>query len=836
MKGYKELGNRYLKHRKKRSMLVMTSMVLATMFIYIMSNALVNYWKFGLEAAKECYHYHVEIPNVTKEQMEKIENYATVKNVDFAYSTYDVFFDDDYYGYGASLQMIYLEDSEQSTFNFDLVEGRMPENSSEILVNEDDLHLFKNNVNVGDEISVCTIVDEENVNIDTFTISGVYTREYSDEYLTCAFSIAPEGMSLSAYVRFGVWDDWNAYSESLLADIGIDAEQKGAYNINGELAYCYGKGDLNIFYVVALMVIVLVIYTCMVMVRGLFSSNLMDKLQDFNILKAMGATNKKIKRIFKREVYIEAGISFVIGVVLSHLCMFILENVAMLYNFNFDFSIVATVFALFFMYITVSLAVIEPFGLLKKVSIVEGIKANYAIKTKKEKKRSGKLLRIFGIEGQYAYKNIRRNSRSFWNAIASFSVSMLLATVLITSIVNINEMLNWESMGTSEKEPYDIYTVIFADDITSEKLKENKEKIKSKGYIIDVDENYEFLFKTFNDEYIFEVTSQFKRAMPNFTEFTQPTTVKVDLYSKDQLEALNAYMLNGVDATSIIEDGGVIVVNKYNIYNYETEKMEAVDIYNINIGDEINIVNPKFAMDELKEGTFYQNLSEKIQDESFYEKMEIKGTCSRALHKEGIVQIIMSYDYVAENYGDENISALCYGFYIDVNESKFDRADFEEMLYKETNMAEWDYTSELKWVNESFKTVKIVVGFIVAFIMIMGIVSVLHNMINEQQLRKKEVSILRAIGMSKKKLNRMLILEKLIIGFMSWIIGTGLGLLFTKIVLISILYFFEASMVVPWLAYLITGVVLMGIMLLLSMIMVLSMGKMKITESIRNND
>ena len=102
--------------------------------------------------------------------------------------------------------------------------------------------------------------------------------------------------------------------------------------------------------------------------------------------------------------------------------------------------------------------------------------------------------------------------------------------------------------------------------------------------------------------------------------------------------------------------------------------------------------------------------------------------------------------------------------------------------------------------------------------------------------RKKEVSILRAIGMSKKKLNRMLILEKLIIGFMSWIIGTGLGLLFTKIVLISILYFFEASMVVPWLAYLITGVVLMGIMLLLSMIMVLSMGKMKITESIRNND
>ena len=44
MKNYKELGNKYIKHRKKRAALVVLSMVLATMLLYTVSTLLHNYW------------------------------------------------------------------------------------------------------------------------------------------------------------------------------------------------------------------------------------------------------------------------------------------------------------------------------------------------------------------------------------------------------------------------------------------------------------------------------------------------------------------------------------------------------------------------------------------------------------------------------------------------------------------------------------------------------------------------------------------------------------------------------------------------------------------------
>jgi putative ABC transport system permease protein len=109
-------------------------------------------------------------------------------------------------------------------------------------------------------------------------------------------------------------------------------------------------------------------------------------------------------------------------------------------------------------------------------------------------------------------------------------------------------------------------------------------------------------------------------------------------------------------------------------------------------------------------------------------------------------------------------------------------------------------------------------------------------MVNEMQVRRKEVSILRAVGMSKKKLNRMLILERVIMGLIAWIIGTVLGLALSSTMLISILYLMETSLVIPWIPCLLIGAGVIGIMVLLSMGMVISLGKMDITEGIRNQE
>ena len=110
----------------------------------------------------------------------------------------------------------------------------------------------------------------------------------------------------------------------------------------------------------------------------------------------------------------------------------------------------------------------------------------------------------------------------------------------------------------------------------------------------------------------------------------------------------------------------------------------------------------------------------------------------------------------------------------------------------------------------------------------------LNTMINEQIQRKKESAILRAIGMSRSGLNKMLIIEKMLVGFMAWFIGTALSIVLAYVFTIGFRYMTEAKFVFPWYICGITAAVLFAIMAILSWLMIIMVGKMDITEGIRN--
>jgi putative ABC transport system permease protein len=161
-------------------------------------------------------------------------------------------------------------------------------------------------------------------------------------------------------------------------------------------------------------------------------------------------------------------------------------------------------------------------------------------------------------------------------------------------------------------------------------------------------------------------------------------------------------------------------------------------------------------------------------------------------------------------------------------------AKLETAIFEEAKQTNYEFMNEAMLIDSQMGSMKVIVACIAGFLLLMGVISVLNNMINEQQVRRQEVSILRAIGMSKKKLNKMLILEKVIMGFLAWIIGTVLGVLFVRVLLIGVLYMTQAPMVYSVGGYLVIGLVVTAIMVLMSMITVVSMGKMDITEGIRN--
>lgn len=842
MKNYKELGNKYLKHRKKRAVLVTLSMVLATLLLYIVCTLIFNFW-FDMKAiAEEQENYHATIENVTLEQREKIEEYVTVRSVDFAYVETEYIFAE---RYGGEDTVIYFFDNfDQTTFNFKLIEGEYPTTSDELLVRKDNLHRFSTDVQVGTKLTVsCYKKNGEYIGNKEYTVAGIidYELENDLEYMTNEyFSLGTPDMNMTAYVRFDKRADWDKYVYNLAKDVGVDVNKPNIYSVNDWLATFYFNpcSDSMAYIAIFLMILVFVTYIAMVMVRGLFTANLMDNVREFNILKAMGATDKKIKDIFKREIYLEGLMAFGVGVVVSHIILFIFKNVLKLQGMNFDFNALGLVVGFLFLYLTISLAIIEPLSILKKVPIVEGIKANYAINNMKEKKRGGKLFRIFGVEGEYAYKNLRRNRKNFTNGVATFAVSVLLITVLITAFSNINNMLVEEAGIGDINDTYDFWTECIPGKLDEQGIAQAEMALESKEYIAGVDGYYSCTTRTYSGGNILEYTDEALAAMKDIRysdEQINQTFVTVHLYTDEQLEKLNAYMKDGVDATTI-KNGGVIICNSFGYYDLETEQNVDVDKYKVSVGDEIEILNLSTFDEMLEAEGNYKSILE-CDDRTCFEKYTIMGICTGGvgLYTE---DVIMSASYVKETYG-LNLSTHFNGFLIDCDEDEFtitDMASLEVAIYEEAEQSNYDYMNMAKWMDSQTRSFKIIVICIVGFLMLMGIISILNNMINEHQVRKREVSILRAIGMNKKKLNKMLMLEKIIMGLLAWIIGTVLGMVLSKLILVSLLYQVETGMIYPVAGYVLVGVGVIGIMVLISMINVVSMGKMDITDGIRNEE
>ncbi len=832
MKNYKELGNKYIKHRKKRAVLVVLSMVLATMLLYTVSTLLLNYWNDTKEIEETYNNYHVELYELNKEQRDKVSNYVTVRNADFAYVDVESAFED-YYGHSMTM-IYYFDDMDQTTFNYKVIEGRLPKSSDEILVRKDNLHLFKNDIKVGSVINT-VVYDEEGNSTPgkSFIVAGIIDYDCVNDlevYNSIFYSLGTGDMTMSAFVRYDKRGDWNKLTYHLAKDVGVDVSKNNIYSINEFIGtfYMNPNSEGTSYAAMFLMILLFVGYIAMVMVRGLFTANLFDNVREFSILKAMGATDKKIKDIFKREIYTEGLIAFAIGVVLSQIVFFILENVVHVYGFNFDFSLSGFIVGFLFLYLTIALAIIEPLSVLKKVPIVEGIKSNYAINNTKEKKRGGKLLRIFGVEGEYAYKNIRRNSKGFWNGVATFAVSVLLITALITGVANIAEMIAFEAGGTDRELTYDYWTrSVLVDE--QQTIDEWQETLLGKDFIEAADPNYNFMTFSKDGEAIIKLTDEAKHGMEVSGWGTSEDLMTVFLYTDEQLEKLDKYMLDGASAMDL-KEGGAIICSEFTYYDELTEDNKTVPLYEAKVGDKVDIINPKLVEDKRS----HIELRREVTDKD-YTQVEIKGMCSQTLIYGGSGNLIMSYDYVVNEFGIEP-SNIYYGFLIKADKS-FEITDMpalETAIYEETKQTSYEFMNEAMLIDSPMGSMKVIVACIAGFLLLMGIISVLNNMINEQQVRRREVSILRAVGMSKKKLNRMLILEKVIMGFFAWIIGTVLGVLFVRVLLIGVLYMAEAPMVYSVGGYLVTGVAVTAIMVLMSMITVVSMGKMDITEGIRN--
>lgn len=732
-----------------------------------------------------------------------------------------------------------------------LIEGDIPKNENEIVISN---HVITNgglDYKVGDIVTFTygsrnidgnitlannELVDGEfltNGGTHTYKIVGIVDRSNFESYSASGYTaftvdVNSDNGNVNLYVMFNKNKNIIKQSEELAKELNYN----GDINYNSTLLALYGESTYgNVMSSMGGMMIImlsLVSIGCIIVIYNSFAISVMERKKEFGLLSSIGATKKQIKK----SVFYEALVVGVIGIILGILGAYIgIGTVILIINnlisdmleyklylvTNYLFIIIPVIF----MIIVIGVSAFIPSRRASKVSPIEAIRQNDDIKINKKKIRTSKLvLKLFGIEGEIALKNIKRNKKKYRVTIVSLFISIVL---FISFSSYMNYTLNTASSVMGEV-PYDYRISYFGDDNNKEALDKINEIVKSsdvKEYVsysvgnLSIIGNY-----TYSDEYL-----DFYKSAYDDDGIKALNNLK---YQSIYILVLDDNSYNKYKKLIGLDKDSVILLNRFKGVSYGNNKRVNYDIPVINSGD-INIKICNFDdNDEDVDTTKYCNknidnifVTNKSFDliEEFSYMDDFKLIVNKKL-----------YDSISDGGADFTQFNI-----ISDNTNNIDKLTKELDKYNNVNYI--NIKESMKQTNNLILVVKILMYGFISLVTLIGVTSVFNTISTSMALRKREFAVLRSIGLTRGGFNKMLFFESLFFGMKSLIFALPVSIGVTILIHYSLADMVSIStIIIPWKAIIISIVSVFIIVLLTMMYSSSKIKKHNIIEQIREEN
>ncbi len=747
---------------------------------------------------------------------------------------------------------LYISSVNKEYFNeLHLISGRFAENDKELVISN---HINTNggaSYKLGDTVTlkygervvegVNTLVnneyyEEETLNIageKTYTIVGIVERSNFEDYSASGYSTFTLDMNdkegtANVFVMFNNKKKIIKQSEDLAKKLGYD----DAISYNSTLLALYGESTYgNIMKSMITMIVImlsLVSIGCIVVIYNSFAISVMERKKEFGLLSSIGATKKQLSYTVFFEALIEGIIGIILGIGGAYIgigtVILIINNLIgdiLVLKLNLVTNIVFIIIPVIFMILVIFISALVPSRRAAKVSPIEAIRQNDDIKINKKRIKTSKLVnKLFGIEGEIALKNIKRNKKKYRVTIVSLFISIVLF-ISFSSYMNYTIDTASSVMG---EVPYDYQISYFGDDNDIDALDKISEIIKSndvKEYVsysagnLSIIGNY-----TYSEEYL-----DFYKSAYGDDGIKALTNLKyqyISIYILDDISYNKYKELIGLDNDS------VILLNKFKGVSYGNNKRVNYDIPVINNGD-INIKICNFDdNDEDVDTTKYCNkkidnifITNKSFDliEEFSYMSDFKLIVNKKL-----------YDNISNSgthYTQFNI--------ISDNTDNIDKLTKELDKYDNVNYT--NVKESMKQANNMILVIKILMYGFIGLITLIGVTSVFNTISTSMALRKREFAVLRSIGLTRKGFNKILFFESLFFGLKSLIYAIPVSLGVTIIIHYALADMMSINtIIIPWKAIIISIVSVFVIVLLTMMYSTSKIKKHNIIEQIREEN
>lgn len=861
---YTSLTLRYLKENKRRTIVTIIGIILSTALICGIGNIFVSLMDHQIrETIASDGEFHATFYDIKKNDISTITNSAGISksalSENLGYAKLDK--DDKY--------MIQIKEYDENAFKgyqIKLKDGRFPSNDKEIVLSEESLK--KSSKKIGDSISFnigkrvnedgnstegkrWAYENEKIINADKkdfkivgaiekpgFESSGTDAVVTGITYLdinsidksqgvnvsisvnkpTEIYEIAPKiAKNLGLKLKDVSGDDYNNDQGILYENLSFNEH---LLRLQGASAYSHIN---NSIYMIIIIVTVLVVICTIATVYNAFSISISERKKQFGILNSIGATKSQIIKLVFIEAFIVSVIAIPIGIVCGTISIDLVFRFIQRYfensfiadmNLRVVYNLYIIIGSILIVLITIGISAILPATTAAKISPLEAIKNSSNLKIGKVK--DSKIVRfIFKTEGVLAYKNLRRNKKKF--RITLFS--LIISVVIFISFSGFMELFikaNQVQLGQMNHDLY-LYKNGFSED----------DKIINELKKLNGIENF-----SINNEYFIGTNVEENNINKSYKELIEKYFTKEKKNDKIVYEFLNnIFSLPGDNAISklklksgkfdketAIKENGIILRNKS--YYEEPGKKGDVSLTNYKVGDTIDAYKIEYDEKNDKEIRIPVKLKVLATTEDL-----LPGYVSSSYMGLDFI----TYDEVGQKLGfDVNKDRI----YISTNKEDDTRKVIKEIAEKYG----YNITDEIEYARENEQSMMAMKVFVYGFVVVISLVSI-TNIVNtistNINLRKRELAIIKSIGVTPSGFNKMIYLESLLYGALSLIYGIPIGMGITILMNKTLGDVINLGMVIPWNAIMISFVGIFIITFIASYIPMKKINKENIIENIR---
>lgn len=464
-----------LKHmmtNKKRTLVTMLGIIISVAMFTAVTTGVTSVMNFFQRMEMEDSGYwHVGYNNISQDAAKQLESEGNTKNIalfsDLGYAKFPQSQNED----RPYVYVTAMDDTAFDMMNVKLIEGRLPENENEIIIQKPMQKTMKQPYQIGDTIHVQYGIRytetegirteltqdtwyqsgkyedqekesfEETSNHHEYTIVGIMERPGFESYAASGYTMLTRlnpdtvtRLDAKLYLKHVKRNIFDVYKEK---ETELDAENT-VFNYSALMYYGVSRTDTfnRMMLGMAGILIAIIMVGAVSLIYNSFAISISERSRQFGMLSSIGTTKGQQMHAVLFEGFVSGCVSIPVGILSGILGIDITFRLLgpMLKNtFEIDqtfetiVSVTGIIISVIVSIITILISAYIPSRKAAKITAMEAIRQQKDIKVSPKEVKTSRLTRkMFGFEGELAMKGLKRNRKRYRAIVFSLGISIVL--------------------------------------------------------------------------------------------------------------------------------------------------------------------------------------------------------------------------------------------------------------------------------------------------------------------------------------------------------------------------------------------------------------------------